>query len=551
MQIIPARSTRPVPCRAAALLLVAAAGIAGHPERAWAQAYDRDARVPAHGSLWIEFAPSWEIWSDQFTGEGDDGTAGSRQPLHSEYDGPIVNRLFPGMDPLLADLNRDALALGYDSLGVADVSLGSTTYGSITRDVRTVPLGLSFGLFDRLAVDFMLPIVRGTVETSFAFDSATADFVPSSSVLPAPDAFFGSFEAARSDLAALVESGTLTPEEAAAARELLDSSGAFGAALATRVDEDGLLPIAGSQAGTGVTDRYAGLTAGFAGFGVDLPGFTLPDSARSDDFQRILAAAPLGIDSLQGTVRGWALGEAEIGLRLKLFDSFERIEAVDEDRFRATREPDLRGSGTRLRTTIGARIRIPLSEPDADPYLVPTSALQQPIGSGQTDVELGVWQDAQFGSWLWMVASARYVLQMEDELVMRVATEGRPFAYASQQRSVSRNLGDIFELRLSPRFRLNETMALGLEYRWRSKGDDTYAGEGIPDPSPLSAGTGGTRHRLGIGAWYRTTPRYLAGIANFPVEMSLVWQGSISGGGGRTPASDIMTFSLRVPIQLF
>ena len=230
----------------AALVLILAT-----PSAVYSQAYDRDARVPRHGSLWIEFAPSWEIWSDQF------GDGGSREPLHSAYDGPIVNRLFPGIDPLLADLNRDAMALGYDSLAAADVSLGSTVYGSITRDVRTVPLGLSFGLFGRVALDFSVPLVRGTVESSFAYDSTTAGFVPSSSVFPAPDSYFSSFDAARSDLEALVEGGTLTPEQEAAAVELLDDSGAYRDALASRVDQDGLLPVAGSDAGACMTGSYA------------------------------------------------------------------------------------------------------------------------------------------------------------------------------------------------------------------------------------------------------------------------------------------------------
>lgn len=515
------------------------------PSAVYSQAYDRDARVPRHGSLWIEFAPSWEIWSDQF------GDGGSREPLHSAYDGPIVNRLFPGIDPLLADLNRDAMALGYDSLAAADVSLGSTVYGSITRDVRTVPLGLSFGLFGRVALDFSVPLVRGTVETSFAYDSTTAGFVPSSSVFPAPDSYFSSFDAARSDLEALVEGGTLTPEQEAAAVELLNDSGAYRDALASRVDQDGLLPVAGSDAGAGMTGRYAELSTGYQGFGLELPEYTLPDSAQTSDFQRILGGSPIGLDSLQTTVRGWAPGEIDVGLRVLLLDTFDPVQPVDEDRFRATREPDLRGDGIRFRTTAGVRVRIPLSEPDVDPYLVPSTPLQQPIGTGQTDVELGLWQDAQFGRWLWVVGSLRYVLQLEDELVTRVQTAGAPFAYADQQRTVSRDLGDIVELRLSPRFRLNETLSLGIEYRWRSKGSDVYSGEGAPDPAPLGAGTGQTRHRLGIGGWYRTTPRYLAGIANFPVELSLVWQGSIAGGGGMTPASDIMTFSLRVPLQLF
>lgn len=518
------------------------------PSPASAQAYDRDARVPRHGSLWIEFAPSWEIWSEQF-GEGGDGN--SRQPLHIDYDGPIAGRLFPGLDPLLADLNRDALALGYDSLAAADVSLGNTVYGAITRDVRTVPLGLSFGLFGRVALDFSIPLVRGTVETSFAFDSTDAGFVPSSTVFPAPDAYFGSFDAARSDLETLVQGGTLTPEQEAAAVELLNASGAYRDALSYRVEGDGLLPVAGSDAGVGMTGRYADLSSGYQEFGLELPAFSLPDSAQSDDFQHILGGSPIGLDSLQTTVRGWAPAEIDVGLRVLLLDTFEPVVPVNEDRFRATREPDLRGKGTRFRTTAGARLRLPLGDPDADPYLVPSSPLQQPIGAGQTDVELGLWQDVQFGRWLWVVSSLRYVLQLEDELVMRVRSAGTPFAYASQERTVSRDLGDIFELRLSPRFRLNETLSLGIEYRWRSKGEDVYSGEGTPDPAPLGAGTSQTRHRLGIGGWYRTTPRYLAGIANFPVELSLVWQGSIAGGGGMTPASDIVTFSLRVPLQLF
>ncbi|MEJ2483741.1 MAG: hypothetical protein P8049_11685 [Gemmatimonadota bacterium] len=518
------------------------------PSAGFAQAYDRDARLPRHGSLWIEFAPSWEIWSEQFT-EGGDG--GSRQPLHSDYDGPIVNRLFPGLDPLLADLNRDATALGYDSLVATDVSLGSTVYGSITRDVRTVPLGLSFGLFGRLAVDLSVPLVRGTVESSFAFDSTTAGFVPSSTVVAAPDQYFGSFDAVRSDLEALVEGGTLPPDQQAAALQLLDASGAYRNALASRVDDDGLLPIASSDAGVEMSGRYADLSAGYQAFGLELPGFTLPDSAQTSDFQRILGSPPIGLDSLQTTVRGWSPGEIAVGLRVLLLDTFDPILPVDEARFRSAREPDLRGGGIRFRTSAGARFRLPLSAPDADPYLVASSALQQPIGTGATSAELGLWQDAQFGRWLWVVGSLRYVLQLEDELVVRVRTQGSPFAYAAQERTVSRDLGDIFELRLSPRFRLNETLSLGLEYRWRSKGEDSYTGAGGPDPSPLGAGTGQTRHRLGIGGWYRTTPRYLAGIANFPVELALIWQGSIAGGGGMTPASDIVTFSLRVPLQLF
>ena len=537
--------------RSGLVLILTACMLTASPGSGRAQAYDRDARVPAHGALWIELSPSWEIWNDQFALGSATNSDGSKEPLYSDYEGPIVERLFPGMDPLLADLNRDAVALGYDSLTATEVSLGELDYGRITKDVRRVPLGLSFGLFNRVSVDVMVPIVRGTAETTFSYDSTTANFVPSSTVFPAPDAFFGQLSSAQEDLAALIAGGTLTPEEEAAALVLLAGSDEFSVALEDRVIGKQLLPTGLSTAGTQLTDRYSTMSDGYTAFGLTLPTLTLPDSSRSSDLQPILGAAPIGVDSLIDTTRGWDLGEIEVGLRVLLFDTFEPITPVDEDRYRATREPDLRGSGVRYRTTAGARLRFPVSNADDAPYLVPSSAMQQPVGDGQTDVEFGIWQDAQFGTWLWIVGSAHYTLQLADELVMRVRDPDHPFAYTAQERTVNRNLGDLFELRLSPRFRMNETMSLGIEYKWRSKGSDEYSGDGLPDPSPLASESSQSRHRLGIGAYYRTTPRFAAGIANFPMELSVVWQGSIAGGGGQTPASDIMTLNLRVPIQLF
>jgi hypothetical protein len=537
--------------RSGLVFILTAALLAASPGSGRAQAYDRDARIPDHGALWIELSPSWEIWNDEFALGSDTYGDGSKEPLHSNYEGSIVERLFPGMDPLLADLNRDAVALGYDSLAATDVSLGDLDYGRITKDVRRVPLGLSFGLFNRVSVDVLVPIVRGTAETSYAYDSTTANFVPASTVFPAPESFFGPLSSAQQNLAGLIDGGTLSPEEEAAARALLSGSDEFALALEDRVSGRQLLPTAPSTAGIQLLDRYAAISDGYTAFGLTLPTLALPDSATSADLQPILGAAPIGVDSLIDTTRGWDLGEIEIGLRVLLFDTFAPITPVDEGSFRTTRKPDLRGSGTRFRTTVGARLRFPVSDADAAPYLVPSSAMQQPVGDGQTDVEFGVWQDAQFGAWLWIVGSARYTLQLADELVMRVRDPDHPFAYTAQERTVNRNLGDVFELRLSPRFRMNETMSLGIEYKWRSKGSDEYTGDGVPDPSPLASESSQTRHRLGIGAYYRTTPRFAAGIANFPIEMSIVWQGSIAGGGGLTPASDIMTLNLRVPVQLF
>ena len=529
----------------ATLLLLALPGAAA------GQALDRDARLPAHGELWLEVAPSNETWHEQFALDSEGTDDGAREPLSADYDGPIAARLFPGYDPLLADLNRDAVALGWDSLSATDARLGRLSFGSIDRELRRVPFGLSFGLFGRVAVDVVVPLVRGTVEPSFAFDSTTADWIEASRAIPQPDAFFGTFGSARADLASLIEGGSLTVEEEAAARALLNRSEMFATALERRIDEEALLPVGASAPGTGLRTTYDDLSTGYGDFGLSLPALALPDSATGADLQPLLAASPLGLDSLRKEVRGWSIGEVEVGIRVKLLDTFAPIPTVDADRFRRTREPDLRGSGVRFRTTVGGRLRIPVSEPDAAPYLVSSSPLQQPIGDGQTDVELGLWQDLQVGRLLWVVGSLRVVWQLEDEITLRVTGPGAPFAFEAQERTVTRDLGDRLALRLSPRIRINETLSFGLEYLWDRKGEDVYSGDGAPDPASLSRETGLRRHRLGIGAWYRTTPRFAAGLSRLPIELAIVWQTSVAGSGGSTPASGLVTTSLRVPVRLF
>ncbi|MFO7586853.1 MAG: hypothetical protein R6X22_02165 [Gemmatimonadota bacterium] len=525
--------------------------VAGLPGALRGQDVDRDARVPAHGEIWVEFTPSNERWHEQFALDSDRVADGAREPLLAGFDGPIAGRLFPGLDPLLADLNRDALALGWDSLSAGELRLGSLTIGSIDREIRRVPLGISLGLFDRIAVDLLVPLVRGRVEPFFAFEPTSADWVAAPSALASPAGFFGPFGAARADLASLIAGGTLTPEQEAEARALLENSETFAAALERRWDEGALLPVGSSPAGSDLLQTWGGFAAAYEGFGLSLPELSLAGSATAGDLQALLGAPPIGGDTLRKTVRGWALGEIEVGLRVKLIDTFGPVPVVDEEDFRRTREPDLRGSGVRFRTTAGGRLRLPVSEPDAEPYLVSSSFLQQPIGDGQTDVELGVWQDVQVGRLWWLVGSLRFVWQLEDELTVRIAGPGAPFAYAAQERAVSRDLGDRLELRLSPRVRVNDGLSLGIEYLFERKGEDIYAAEGAPDPAPLSLETEMRRHRFGIGAWYRTTPRVAAGIAGIPVEIAFVWQASVAGSGGATPASSLVTAGLRVPIRPF
>lgn len=581
-------------CALAALLSVA-------PSSAEAQVRDRDARIPQAGSLWIELSPQFYNWNEQFAENSAGVSDGSREPLFSDYDGSVASRLFPGLDPMLEVVNRDADALGFTPLTGSELDLGDLEFGSIDVFMRRIPLALQFGIGGFAAIEILAPLVKTEVETGFVFDSATANILRAETALADPNTFFSELDAAQAQLQALVDGGTLSPADQATAVALLANTDAFQGALDSRISGQQYLFTSGSSAGQQMTGYYGGFEAGFQSFGITLPGFGLPDSSTRSDLNSYFERDPVLGQPLGKVTRGWAFSEIEVGARFKLLDTFgwpdrpepqpeaaavlpveddttgvaepvapppPLVDDEDPDLVPAPPEGPVAGTpiepadtveqvptdrpGVRFRTTVGARYRFPLSDPDEDPYLDPDVFLQQPIGTGQADLQFELFQDIAFGRRFMAVAGVTYGLQLKDELVRRVSPPGQPFGYASQKITVSRDMGDFLEIVISPRFSLTEAMSLAVEYTFWNKGSDVYqATSGGVDASPLNAETSQTRHMLGIGAYYRTTRLFAAGRAGMPIDLAFLWQTAISGSGGQTPALGVVTLSIRVPIQLF
>jgi hypothetical protein len=549
---------------------------------------------------------------------------GSREPLYSDYDGSVAARLFPGLDPMLEVVNRDADALGFTPLTGSELAMGDLDFGSIDVFVRRIPLSLQFGIGGFASIEVLAPLVKTEVETGFVFDSTTAELLRAETALADPGAFFSDLDAAQAQLQALVDGGTLSPDDQAAAVQLLSDTEAFQGALESRISGQEYLFTAGSSSGQQITSYYGGFETGFQGFGIALPGFGLPEAATRSDLNAYFERDPVLGQPLGKVTRGWAFSEIEVGARFKLLDTFgwpERpppqpeesagpavpthalppgddpdpeldpggqeapeeggveagVEEVAEEGVgeaageaageeagpgdpegaapvtpAALESEPLDRPGIRFRTTVGTRYRFPLSDPDRDPYLDPDVFLQQPIGDGQADLQLELYQDVAFGQRFWVVAGVTYGIQLKDELVRRVAPPGQPYGYASQKVSVSRDLGDYLQIVLSPRFALAEAMSLAIEYSyWNKQGDSYEATTGGVDAAPLGVETSQTRHALGIGAYYRTTRLFAAGRSGVPVDLAFLWQTAISGSGGQTPAAGVVTVSARFPIQLF
>lgn len=590
-------------CAVTLLLLVA-------PPLARAQVRDRDARIPAAGALWIELAPEFYDWNEQFAKNSASVGDGSREPLFADYDGSVAARLFPGLDPMLEVVNRDADALGFTPVTGGDLDLGALEFGSIDVFERRIPLALQFGIGGFAAIEILAPLVKTEVETGFVFDSATASILRAETALADPAAFFSQLDAAQAQLQALVDGGTLSPADQATAVALLADTESFQGALDSRITGQEYLFTSGSTAGQEMTGYYGGFETGFQSFGITLPGFGLPDNATRADLNSYFERDPVLGQPLGKTTRGWAFSEIEVGARFKLLDTFgwpERPESPPEEPTAGPRPPaqaappvpdpgaasDTAGiavepgevdpgevevlpaegqlppveeaaageagepepldrPGIRYRTTVGARYRFPISDPDGEPYLDPDVFLQQPIGTGQADLQLELYQDIAFGKRFMTVAGVTYGIQLADELVRRVVPPGQPFGYASQKTTVSRDLGDFLEIVVSPRFSLTEAMSLAVEYTFWNKGSDAYgATSGGVAAEPLNLETSQTRHMLGIGAYYRTTRLFAAGRAGMPIDLAFLWQTAISGSGGQTPALGVASLSIRVPIQLY
>lgn len=564
------------------------------PGMSGAQVRDRDARIPRGGEFWLEFAPEVVSWNRQYALDSPVVEDGQREPVFVNYDGRITDRLYPSVDPLLLLVNRDADALGFDPVTAEDASMGVLDFKTIDFEVRRLPLALQVGIGGFAAIEVLAPLVKTDIETSFVFDSAAANLVAAETALDDPSAFLAELAAAQYQLQTLLDGGFLSPEDAAIAEQLLADSEAFHGALGARVTGKEYLFTASSPAGGQMISYYDGLAADYASFGISTPAFGLPASVGASELDTYFTRDPVSGQPIGSATRGWDIGEIEIGVRFKLLDTFgwprrppqpppsaaedtsagaapepEPAEApagVEPGELPAAAEPgelpagaeppeqpldDDRG-GIRFRTTVGARYRFPLSEADREPYLAPDQFLQQPIGDGQPDVQLELYQDIGLGRRFLLVAGATYGIQLQDELVRRISLAGAPYAYGSQQVTMQRDLGDYLQIFVSPRFALAEALSLAVEYSYWDKKEDVYeVSDGSLDATALTVESSERRHMLGIGAYYRTTRLFAAGRSSVPIDLAFVWETAIGGSGGRTPVPTAATASARVPFRLF
>ncbi len=512
---------------AASLVLGAGAALA-FPSPLHAQT---EFAVPVpRGMLRLDIVPDWLSWDHRF-GLGVPGYAdGASVPINLDYQADSLGvATFPFLRPLQSNIQAAAGLPGFS------LSLGRTQT-VMNASIRTIPIGLEYGLTSRLSIGVTVPIVRSRVDVNFAVDTTTGKrsnvaFADTAAVAP----FRLQVDSAMAALQRQVATGPASLR--APAQDMIARLQLFGA-LANGY----LLPVSSSAAGDSVTLHVSGAEAGYdslalqySSFGVTLPplntGLTLPDSATTrDDLERFFSDSglPLAGDTI-GTYVRTGIGDITAHATWQLAE------------------------GRHYRGQLVLTTRFPTG---GLPY--PSSFLDMGTGTHQFAVEGALSSDVLLGSSFLVHAVARIGGARADDVARRITPPDLPFPTLGQLATVHRKPGAWYGIEVAPVWRMDDAFSVRLSYSYYNQAATHYsyvnqgdsARVGLP-ASVLDQETQQKLSRIGGGVTFSTVDRWLAGTASVPYSVTVSYENTVWGRGGRVPQASLFRIQLRLYLRLF
>ena len=484
----------------------------------------------ARGTLRLDITPDWLSWDHKF-GLGVPGYAdGAPVPINLNFQ---AESLGVASLPFLGQLQRNIqVAAG---LGAFSLNLGRTTT-VMNASVRTIPIGLQYGVTSRLAIGVVVPIVRSRVDVNFAVDTTTGKrsnlaFANPDSVSP----FRTQVDAAVAALTTQIQSGP--PALRGPAQTMLAQLQPF-----QYLSHAALLPLSGVDAGDSLTTHlataevsYGTLAAQYAGAGVTLPpltkALTLPDSATTrDDLERLFSDStlPLAGDTM-GTFVRTGIGYITAHATYQLTE------------------------GSRYRSQLIATVRFPTG---GTPYS--SSFLDPGTGTHQFALEAALANDVLLGSTFLVHAVARIGSAKADNLERRVTPPDFPFAPIAQLAMVHRKPGMWVGFEVAPTWMLDDAFSVRLTYSYFNQAQTHYSYVNPADSARvgLSAGvldqqTDQKLSRIGGAVTFNTLPRYVAGTASVPYSLTVSYENTVWGRGGQVPQASLFRIQLRMYLRIF
>lgn len=529
-----------------------------------------DALTPPKGAIRVQLSTTIADFSQRFGKNTPGRSDGALEPLGADFSVDTLGvSLFPGLAPVQSALRT---LTGNNAF---TLSLGRSAVTSSVR-VQTTPVFIEAGISNRLSIGVLVPVVSArhlvSVNVNPLGVGGNVSFNPARAASGAAAAVVNTtlvteLTTARDQLAALLASCRADPGSSAScpgvianAPAITSSATAFATAItqvygttATRESAAQFVPYTGSAADSAIRNRVTTFRTQFERYGITAikAGTTGPSSATAAltpaGFQRAITdSASLGLQASQlNTITRQGLGDIELSVKLRVFDSFGT--GSDTVRFQP--------KGIGFRQSFAGAFRLGTGSIDS-----PADYLDVGTGSGQNDVEVRSFTDIVHNRRFFTSIVARFTVQLPDQQSLRITdTPEQAFAPKWRERLVDRNLGDVLEVELTPRWIISDFFSFGAQYFFRRKREDTYSGtfevppteSGLPtavtlDASTLALETSGTEQRLGWGVTFSSVASRARGKAKFPIELQYFNSRTITGSGGNVPKLSIHQVQIRL-----
>ena len=496
-----------------------------------AQAVDRT-DTPRHGAVRLTFDPTTMTWERNFTPAG-------RQGIGAAFTADSAAAVLPSLALMQQDTRTLTGLAGYVA------SLGHDLL-AIRAERRIMPIGLEYGITDRLSLGITVPIVRVQVRAGYTLHppGANVGFGPRTSTDSALyAAFFTHFAAAMTQLSESINAGAYgcpgSPACSRAQAILLQGqavSQTLNHAVFGATDSAArYLPVSSSDAGRAITTLVTGLQRALAD--------TFHVSSFNKDTLLLPATGivdPGDITALyQARADSFGLAPyADTPRRLRFFTGDVEVQA--KMRVLTTRDAALAAAFV---------VRLPTGHQESpdDPFDIST-------GDHQTDLEGRLTGEVTLLHRIWLNAAVRAARQLPGPRDRRVGPADDPFLPPTTLAHLRWDPGDFVALDVAPMYRFSPRFAVGLTASYYAQGEDHYGFfspqdstafatqiGGPANVSVLDAGTAIRQTRLGFALTY-AGPR---------LEGGLSVQQTVSGAGGLVPVATVFRIVMRQTILLF
>lgn len=488
-----------------------------------------NAAVLPGGVFRLTLAPRWEAATLRFGSPIDGGSA-------TEDVGGFLSSDSLGVShaPSLAEFEQRVRDVSGD--GAFRMSLGVARVRAQSR-ATVVPLTLEYGIGRRIAVGVTIPLVRSVV--NLAVSGNTRDSVANAGLSPAS---YNPGEANRLTTLATQFTTALSqlrsrnptcfggsPGAGCAPVLALDNAArAYAALIAGTYGTTAIVPAAGTAPHDSVLARLISFNDQFRA-ALGQPATANPISIRP------LGALPIAIADLHTLVTDSTFGIRADSLlpldRMTLGDVEASITIGLVDRWAATAGPRIRASATAL-------FRAGTGRPGR-----PNVLLDATTGDGQHDIEGRLAVDAFVSRRFIVGMNGRYVVQLADELDMRIPLRGVRLLPAARRQLTRRDLGDELALDIRGHFALSTYLGGTAAYGFARRGADAYPavpdGDGFISPSR-------SVQTLAVGMTYSTLDAFARGKSRLPLEVGYQHRQAFAGSGGAP-----LTFSEVVALRVY